>query len=289
MTYATIVVRKFLAAGLSANRLTWLPKRVLSFLARQRAILWRSGLQAVLACLLAGCVTESTGGLPKPAPRGERAEAQLAVARGYISAASWANAKRSLEKAMALDSGIAETYVLYAVVYEAEEEYELAETHYRRALRMTATDPQALYNYGTFLHRRGRYEDAIEQLAKVVRNTDYRARSQAYEALGLAQLAAGDREAARASFERALSLNNRLGPSELELAWMAFDRGDLPSAVARYDRFRAIAKPTARSLCLGMKIGVAVGNADQVASSALALKNLFPDARENQSCQVQSP
>lgn len=287
MKYAMILVRMHVAAGLSSNRIAALQSSA-QFVLRRRVILWRSGLLVVLACFLAGCVTESTGGLPKPAPRGERAEAQLAVARGYISAASWSNAKRALEKAMELDAGIPETHVLYAVVYEAEEEYELAETHYRRALRMASADPQALYNYGTFLYRRGRYQDAIGQLARVVRNIDYRARPQAYEALGLAQLAAEDPDSAAASFERALSLNNRLGPSELELAWMAFDRGDLRSAVARYEHYRAIAKPTARSLCLGMKIGVAVGNADQVASSALAMKNLFPDASETQSCQVQS-
>ncbi len=246
-------------------------------------------LVVLCTLLVTGCVTESTGGLPKPAPREERVEAQLAVARGYIGAASWANAKRALEKAAELNSSVPEVHVLYAVVYEGEGEHALAETHYRRALRMASADPQALYNYGTFLYRRGRFDDATTQLAKVVKNTDYRARAQAFEALGLAQLENGEQYEARASFERALSLNDRLGPSELELSWMAFDNNDLQESVKRYERYRSIGRPTARSICLGMKIGAAVGNVDQVASSGLALKNLFPNARETQSCQVQGP
>jgi type IV pilus assembly protein PilF len=234
------------------------------------------------------CVTESSGGLPKPAPKAERADAQLAVARGYIGAASWANAKRALDKAIALDSTLPEAWVLYAVVYEAEGELELAENHYRKALRLSAVDPQALFNYGNFLYRRGRFDDAAEVLAKVAKNTEYRARPQAYEALGLAEVARGRTAAAAAAFERALSLNDQLAPSQLELAWMDFDNNDLQGAVRRYERYRSISKPTARSLCLGMKIGVAVGNSDQVASNALALKNLFPTSREAKSCQVQS-
>ena len=241
----------------------------------------------LLFLLLAGCVTESTGGLPKPAPRSERAQAQIAVARGYIGTGGWSNAKRALEKAVELDAGLGEAYVLYAIVYEAEEEFKLAEANFHKALRINSQDPQALYNFGTFLYRRGRYDDAARHLGRVVLNTDYRARPQAFETLGLVQLARGDRVAATAAFERALSLNPRLAPSVLELAWLAFERGDLPAAVSHYDRHRENSKPSARSLCLGMKIGMAVGNDDQVASSALALKNLFPNAREVQSCQVQ--
>ena len=243
----------------------------------------------VASLLLSGCVTESTGGLPQPAPKAERAEAQLAVARGYIGASSWANAKRALEKVIALDSSLPETYVLYAVAYEAEGELDLAERHYHRALRMAPSDPQALFNYGSFLQRRERYDDAATQLGKVVKNTEYRARAQAYEALGLAEVARGRTDAAIAAFQRALSLNDQLAPSELELALLAFDRNDLQDAVRRYERYRTIGRPTARSLCVGMKIGVAVGNPDQVASSALALKNLFPNSREAKSCQVQNP
>jgi len=243
-------------------------------------------LWIAVLCLVSACVTESTGGLPKPAPKSERAQAQIEVARGYIGIASWANAKRALEKAMALDNRLVETHVLYAVVYEAEAEYALAEEYYDSALRIDGNDPQALNNYGTYLFRRGRLEDAARYLRRVVGNTEYRARPQAYENLGLVELALGAPDAAEEAFRRALSLNAQQAGSALELGHMAFDRGDIVAAAMHYEQFKKHARPTARSLCLGMKIGVAVNNPDQVASTALALKNLFPNSREAQSCQV---
>lgn len=238
--------------------------------------------------LLAGCVTESTGGLPDPAPKAERAQAQIAVGRGYIGVGSWANAKRALEKALSLDPRSVEAHVLFAVAYEAEEEYELAEKYYRMALRLDSKDPQALNNYGSFLFRRDRLDEATTQLKKVVKDTEYRARPQAFENLGLVELRKGDLVAASAAFERALSLNQNQTISALELAYMAFDRGELGLAFQHYEQFKKNAKPSARSLCLGMKLGAAANNPDQVASAAMALKNLFPQSKEAASCPVAS-
>ncbi len=238
--------------------------------------------------LLASCVTESSGGLPEPAPKAERAQAQIAVGRGYIGIGSWSNAKRALEKALSFDPGSVEAHVLFAVAYEAEEEYELAETYYRKALRLKSDDSQALNNYGAFLFRRDRLDEATTQLKKVVKDTEYRARPQAFENLGLVLLKQGDQAAAAAAFERALSLNSNQAVSALELGYMAFDRGELGLAFQRYEEFKKNSNPSARSLCLGMKLGAAANNPDQVSSAAMALKNLFPKSKEAASCPVPS-
>ncbi len=248
----------------------------------------RLALWMLTVLLLTSCVTESTGGLPEPAPKAERALAQIAVGRGYIGVGSWANAKRALEKALSFDPGSVEAHVLFAVAYEAEEEYELAETYYRKALRLQSNDPQALNNYGAFLFRRDRLDEATTQLKKVVKDTEYRARPQAFENLGLVELKKGDLAAAGAAFERALSLNGSQAVSALELGYMAFDRGELGMAFQRYEEFKKSSKPSARSLCLGMKLGAAANNPDQVASAAMALKNLFPKSKEAASCPVSS-
>ena len=92
--------------------------------------------------------------------------------------------------------------------------------------------------------------------------------------------------ACQAAFERALSLNPMLAVSTLELSDIAYEDGRLEDAIGYFDDYRQIARQSPRSLCLGMKLGAAVGNADQVASYALALKNLFPDSLEARSCQT---
>ena len=231
----------------------------------------------VMTLVAGGCVTESSGGLPPPAPPEERVRAQLDLARGYLEQRDFGRARIALERALEIDAKHVEAHVLIAVLFHAENEYELAETHYKTALRLEPRNAQALNNYGTFLYSQGRYEDAIVPLSKLVRDTGYRARSQAFENLGFAHSQAGNLDAAEAAFTRALELNFRQPRSSLELAEMAYAKGDLKSAARRLAEFKTLSRQNAKSLCLGLKIATAEGDADQVASNGLALKNLFPD------------
>jgi type IV pilus assembly protein PilF len=238
----------------------------------------------VVATLLGGCVTETSGGLPAPASADSRVRAQLDLARGYLEQRDLARARLALEKALEIEPREVEAHVLSAVLFHAENEYELAEKHYKTALRLDPDNSQALNNYGTFLYSRGRYEDAIVPLTALVQDTGYRARSQAFESLGFAQLQAGYKEEAEASFTRALELNFRQPGSSLELAQMAYERGEYAKAARRLEEYKVLARQNAQSLCLGLKVATAQGDANQVASYGLALKNLFPEQADQ--CQA---
>jgi len=242
-------------------------------------------LVAVLITLV-GCVTESTGGLPDPAPPASRVIAQLDLARGYLEQGNMERARSSLNKALEIDDRSVEAHVLLAVLNAAESEWGIAERHFKTALSIDPNDAMALNNYGSFLFSRGRYEESVRYLSLLVQNTDYRARSQAYENLGLAQLKVDEKEAARDSFNRALQLSFSQPQSSLELAQLAYDDGDIERAGGHFDAFRAQAQQNARSLCLGMKIAQAQRDSDRMASYALALHNLFPDSPEASECVV---
>ena len=231
----------------------------------------------VTTSLVGGCVTESSGGLPPPAAPEERVRAQIDLARGYLEQRDFGRARIALERALEIDPKHVEAHVLIAVLFHAENEYELAEQHYKTALRLDPRNAQALNNYGTFLYSQGRYTDAIVPLSKLVKDTGYRARAQAFENLGFAYSQAGNLDEAEAAFSRALELNFRQPRSSLELAEMAYARGDIETAAQRRAEFKALSRQDAKSLCLGLKIATAQGDADQVASNALALNNLFPD------------
>ena len=230
--------------------------------------------------LTGACVTETTGGLPPPAPLEERVQAQLDLARGYLEQRDFNRAQPALLKALDIDPRHVEAHVLSAVLFHAQNEYELAEYHYQYALRIEPDNAQALNNYGTFLYSRERFDEAIVPLSRLVADTSYRARSQAFENLGLAQLRVDDVAAAEASFVRALELNFRQAGSTLELADIAFKRGDYQLAASRLLEYRTMARQTPRSLCLGVKVASELGDADQLASNELALKNMYPAAAE---------
>jgi len=248
---------------------------------------WRMRLLTgvLLAVFVSGCVTESTGG-PQVAPAENRVQAQIDLARGYLEQGNMERARTSLNKALEIDSRSVEAYVLLGVVNSAERDWGVAEKHFKTALSIDSRNAMALNNYGSFLYSRGRYDEAVRYLRLLVQDTGYRARSQAYENLGLAELKVNERAAARESFKRALQLSFSHPQSNLELAALAYEDGQVAQAASYYDAFRSMAPQTARSLCLGMKISQNQGDSDRMASYALALNNLFPDAPEASECIV---
>jgi type IV pilus assembly protein PilF len=237
----------------------------------------------LVGVLLTGCVTETTG-TRSPAPREMQLRAQLDLARGYLEQREWARAREPLTRALEIDPRSAEAFTLMAVSYQGQREHELAEQYYRRALRVDPRNARALNNYGAFLFAEGRFREALEPLRTLVRDPSYPDRARAYESLGLTELQVGNSERAREAFERALSIDPQMPRSILELAAIAYGAGDLPRAGRHYDAFRATARQTSASLCLGLRLARAAGDDDQVASHELALRNLFPDSAEARAC-----
>lgn len=234
----------------------------------------------LLALAIGGCVTTSTGSLGQKGSTKERLDAQLDLARGYLDEGNTSRARVPLNRALDLDNRSVEAHALMGVLSEMEGEPDRAERHFKSALRLNPDDPQTLNNFGRFLHRQGRSEEALAPLRKAVDDPRYERRSQAYENLGLVELRVGSKERAELAFQRALRLNARQPRASLELANLYFDSGDLPAAQQYYNGFMGQARQTARSLWLGIRIARAHGNDDQVASYALALKNLFAGSRE---------
>lgn len=240
----------------------------------------------LLVVFLAGCITESTGGLPPPAEDNIRLKAQLDLARGYLESQDWSRARPPLHRALEIDSRSAETHVLLAVLSERGDEPGIAESHLKRALKIDPNYPQALNNYGTFLYGQGRYDEALVPLRKLVRNPEYHRRAQAFENLGLTELKVGTEDAAKEAFSRALRLNLGQPRSSLELADIAYSEGNFDSARNYYEGFLSLSRQNPRSLCLGIKLGREFGETDQVASYSLVLRNLYPSSVEAQRCEA---
>jgi len=234
--------------------------------------------------LLTGCVTTTTG--PEPASVDQRVTARLDLARGYMENGEFDRARPALIRALELNPRSPEANVLMGLLNESQNDYVLAERHYRLALEVEPDNAQALNNYGSFLFARGRYEEAVKLLRRLVENSDYRARSQAYENLGLAELQVGEVTRAEEAFNRAIRLNFAQSRSNLELADLNYEQGEYSLAQEYYDAFRTQARQSPRSLCLGMKLAAKAGNTDQMSSYALALNNLFPDSDETANCEV---
>ena len=236
-------------------------------------------LSFALVLLFAGCVASETGGR-KAGTTDQRLQAYLDLARGYLERQDYANARRPLEQAIKVDPTSAEAHVLMASVYIADGDTALAEREYKDALRYDPRNSMAQNNYGTFLFAAERYKEARSHLKIAADDTTYARRAQAYENLGLTELKLGETTVAEQSFLRALMLNKAQPRSAFELADRYFGSGDFARSKEYFAMYNAMARPTARSLWLGVRLSRVLDDEDQLSSYALALKNLFPDSPE---------
>jgi type IV pilus assembly protein PilF len=237
--------------------------------------------------LIGGCVTTETGG-PKAATKQQKVQAYLELARGYLEKRDFTNARRPLDQALRVDPSSAEAHVLMASVYVANGDTQLAEREYKDALRYEPKNAMAQNNYGTFLFAAERYKEAVQHLKIAANDTTYGRRGQAYENLGLTQLKLNEPADAEQSFQRALMFNIQQPRSNLELADLYFKSGDFVRCKQYFDAYNTLARPSARSLWLGVRLSRVLSDQDQLSSYALALKNLFPDSPEYRLYQERS-
>ena len=88
----------------------------------------------MITALLVGCVVETSGPEPAPVDPVQALEQRVSLARQYIGAGDWENAKHNLELAAAIDADNADVLEAFALVYESTGEFELAESNFREAL-----------------------------------------------------------------------------------------------------------------------------------------------------------
>ena len=130
-------------------------------------------LLAVIATT--GCVTsgvnKSAGADPDAAN-----QQHIRLALSYISSNNRDLARVHLEKAKALNPRSVELYNGYALLYQMEQEFELAERYYRKALAADSDYTLAHYNYSAFLFNQGRMAEALEQMQLVTQDLGYERR-----------------------------------------------------------------------------------------------------------------
>ena len=238
-------------------------------------------LPVLLCAALAGCVTESESVFTEKAAPAEAMQQRVALARRYIGDGNWEDAKRNLQAAVAIDDRNPQVYEAFALVYQSTGEYELAEESFERAIALDRRFSRARNNYAAFLYGRQRYREAEQQLEEVVRDTLYSARPRAFVNLALCRLRLGNPVAAQDALARALAMEPESTVALLELAQLRLEAGDSGAASHYYERYRrAVRRPSARGLWLGVRVARADGDADAESSYALALRNLYPQSAE---------
>ena len=88
------------------------------------------------------------------------AETNLSLGIGYLKQGKLDDALEKLLKAEDAKPGNAAVHSVLALVYDQMQEYDKADRHYRRAIDLNAEEGGYYNNYGVFLCRHGKYQEA---------------------------------------------------------------------------------------------------------------------------------
>jgi type IV pilus assembly protein PilF len=228
----------------------------------------------------AGCTTTITGRETKVSP--ERAlETHINLGMQYLGEGSRDMARFHLLKALDFDSRSAAAHNGMALLFQMELENELADKHFRKAISSDRSFTTARNNYGVFLFKQGRLEDAFDQFEAAGEDTAYKMRPQVFYSLGVTAEQLGRFSEAEDAWGKALTLAPRYPKPYLELAEHFYLQKDFEKARNYLIAFDKLSRPEPRSLWLAVRLADHFGNKDRLASKGLALEKLFPNSREN--------
>jgi len=234
----------------------------------------------LLTLVLGGCVTTGPGGKEVDLDKARKTHVQLGL-RYLQSGDNREAARHHFQEALKLGKRDPEAHHGLALLYQVDGELDVAEEHFKKALRYDSAFSMARVNYGVFLYQQERYRDAREQFQVASEDLTYNRRSYALANLGRAELRLGDADAAEQAFQRSLALSPNLPVALLELAELKFADKNYEQAKHYLDRFSERNRQVPQSLWLGIRIEKIFGNRDKERSYALALKNLFPYSEES--------
>jgi type IV pilus assembly protein PilF len=266
------------------------------FLTRPHGILRRFASVAI-ACsfvagvaLVSGCASSSGGATDaskadhltesdEPESR-KRARIRLELAVGYFEQGQTTVALDELKQSLLADPNFAEAHNLRGLIYLRLNDHRLAEDSFRRALAISAQDPNVLHNYAWLLCQQARYPESQAMFAQAIANPVYQGRAKSWMNQGLCQVRAGQKLEGERSLTRSYEIDAGNPITGYNLANLLYQRGEYTRAQFYVRRLNNSELANAESLWLGIKVERRMENRDAMQQLAGQLKKRFPQSRE---------
>lgn len=237
--------------------------------------------------LLASCTTVQKGPEGSGGDAESRAQVHTQLALGYLQRDQKQTALDELNKALeAAPNDSQANYVMAMLQTELKHEDE-ADRHYQRALKSDPKNSIAAHDYGIFLCKQGKVEQAMEYFRSALDNP-------LYERKTLTNLRAGeclmrmrtDRRGAEPYFRAALKDNPRMGQALYYMADISFARGNYLAARGYIERYFAVEADTPQSLLLAVRIESRLKAKDVAREYATRLKKKFASSDEAEKLKI---
>ncbi len=224
--------------------------------------------------LLAGCV--QTGGPRFEPDYAEAARINTQLGMDYLAQGRVELAQFKLEKALEQDRKLPITHLGLALVHQHFEEYDKADSYFRRARDLAPRDTQIQTRYAAYLCQRDRLDEAEKLFDMARRDTRNPAPAQTLAEAGRCYLTREQPVKAEEALRRALELNPRHGGALLQMARLSYQRADFLRARAFLQRYESAQKGSVESLLLGLRTESQLGDERAARSYAARLRKLSP-------------
>ncbi len=212
----------------------------------------------------------------------EAARINVQLASGYIRRGNYEVAKGKLEKALEADDEYVPAYTTMAVLMDIIGETTEAENYYLDALDIDPRNPELRNNYGTFLCKHDKVEDAIEQFNHAIKNQFYENPQNSHANLGYCLMKAKnpDYKKAEKHLRQALKVNPNMTTALIAMGELGLKTRRYLMTRAYMQRYHALTKPSAESLWFQIQAEKALGDQKHFLKLSRQLLKQFPESPE---------
>lgn len=210
------------------------------------------------------------------------AKLNVQIASGFIKQGKLEFAQEKLQKAIEQDDEYVPAYTTMAILKELLGEIDEAESYYLEALDINSKSPELHNNYGAFLCKHDKHEEAIKELTKALNNRFYETPEKVHTNLGYCLLKGDNPDYKKSEYHlrKALQMQPRNVSALLTMGELAIETKRFLMARAYMQRYHAIANPTSTSLWYQLQAEKALGDDKHYIELSQKLLKHFPDSDE---------
>ncbi len=183
-------------------------------------------LAGVLATSAAGCISEA---------RQQKAAGRINLGSAYLREGNLPAAIDSLEEGAKLDKRNWSGWNKLGLAYMAAGAMDKADQAFLTAIELVPDEAEVLTNYGSFLIRAGRSEEALPVLEKATQDLTYRKPAIPFTNLGYAYLELGRHAEAQAALDQAVRRAPNLCHARFLRGMLYVDTGKPDRALSDFD------------------------------------------------------
>lgn len=241
----------------------------------------RFSVLLVLVLSLISCATtmgeSDVPSLPRN-PQAAAANVRLGVI--YMQQGKMLLANTKLKRALAQDPSSSLVYWTNALLEEKLGELETAEKYFSKAVRLDKNDSEAHNNFGAFLCRLERVEEALAEFQFAIDNPLYQTPEYAYTNAGVCLIQQNDTARAHGYLLQALEVNKSYPAALYQMALLNYGEGRYTRARDYLQKLGSKARNNPKVLWLCAVTERQLGNLFEANRCALQLRKNYPLSRE---------